>query len=61
MARGIAETESGKSKRSGDILAWRQTSLIPTGKTDKKGIVSGETRGYVFLHCPFERYVIDNS
>ena len=28
----------------------------------KKGIVSGETRGYVFFTLPlFERYVIDNS
>lgn len=32
VARGIAETESGKSKKSGNILAWKQMSLIRIAK-----------------------------
>lgn len=32
VARELPRRKAEKSKRSGNILAWRQTSLIPTGK-----------------------------
>ena len=63
VARGIAETESGKSKEIREHLGMETNEFNPYRKRlIKKGIVSGETRGYVFFTLPlFERYVIDNS
>ena len=63
VARGIAETESGKIKEIREHLGMETNEFNPYRKRlMKKGIVSGETRGYVFFTLPlFERYVIDNS
>ena len=63
VARGIAETESGKIKEIREHLGMETNEFNPYRKRlIKKGIVSGETRGYVFFTLPlFERYVIDNS
>ena len=62
-SRGIAETESGKIKEIREHLGMETNEFNPYRKRlIKKGIVSGETRGYVFFTLPlFERYVIDNS
>ena len=63
VARGIAETESGKIKEIREHLGMETNEFNPYRKRlIKKGIVSGETRGYVFFTLPlFERYVIVNS
>jgi len=63
VARGIAETESGKIKEIREHLGMETNEFNPYRKRlMKKGIVSGETRGYVFFTLPlFERYVIDTS
>ena len=63
VTRGIAETESGKIKEIREHLGMETNEFNPYRKRlIKKGIVSGETRGYVFFTLPlFERYVIDNS
>lgn len=63
VARGIAEAESGKIKEIREHLGMETNEFNPYRKRlIKKGIVSGETRGYVFFTLPlFERYVIDNS
>ena len=63
VTRGIAETESGKIKEIREHLGMETNEFNPYRKRlIKKGIVSGETRGYIFFTLPlFERYVIDNS
>ena len=61
--KGNCETESGKIKEIREHLGMETNEFNPYRKRlMKKGIVSGETRGYVFFTLPlFERYVIDNS
>lgn len=63
VARGIAEVDGGKIKDIREYLGMETNEFNPYRKRlMKKGIVSGETRGYVFFTLPlFERYVIDNS
>lgn len=63
VARGIAEVDGGKIKDIREQLGMETNEFNPYRKRlMKKGIVSGETRGYVFFTLPlFERYVIDNS
>ena len=63
VTRGIAETESGKIKEIREHLGMETNEFNPyRNRLIKKGIVSGETRGYIFFTLPlFERYVIDNS
>ena len=59
----FATGNAGKIKEIREHLGMETNEFNPYRKRlMKKGIVSGETRGYVFFTLPlFERYVIDNS
>ena len=58
----FATGNAGKIKEIREHLGMETNEFNPYRKRlMKKGIVSGETRGYVFFTLPlFERYVIDN-
>lgn len=62
VARGIAEAAGGKIKDIRDYLGMETNEFNPYRKRlIKKGIVSGENRGYLYFTLPlFEHYVINN-
>lgn len=63
VARGIAETDSGKIKDIREHLGMETNQFNPYRKRlIKKGILSGEMRGYVYFTLPlFEDYVLVND
>lgn len=63
VARGIAEVDGGKIKDVRERLGMETNEFNPYRKRlIKKGILSGEMRGYVYFTLPlFDEYVIDNS
>lgn len=63
VARGIAETGSGKIKDIREHLGMETNQFNPYRKRlIKKGILSGEMRGYVYFTLPlFEDYVLEND
>lgn len=63
VARGIAETDSGKIKDIREHLGMETNQFNPYRKRlIKKGILSGEMRGYVYFTLPlFEEYVLEND
>lgn len=63
VARGIAETDSGKIKDIREHLGMETNQFNPYRKRlIKKGILSGEMRGYVYFTLPlFEDYVLENA
>ncbi len=63
VARGIAETDSGKIKDIRERLGMETNQFNPYRKRlIKKGILSGEMRGYVHFTLPlFEDYVLEND
>lgn len=63
VARGIAETDSGKIKDIRERLGMETNQFNPYRKRlIKKGILSGEMRGYVHFTLPlFEEYVLEND
>lgn len=62
VAKGIAEAESGRIKDVREYLGMETNEFNPYRKRlIRKGIVSGETRGYVYFTLPlFDKYVIEN-
>ena len=62
VAKGIADVHSGKIKDIREHLRMETNEFNPYRKRlIKKGILSGETRGYVYFTLPlFEEYVIEN-
>lgn len=62
VARGIAEIKGGKIKDIREYLGMETNEFNPYRKRlIKKGILSGEMRGYVYFTLPlFEEYVIEN-
>ena len=62
VAKGIADVQSGKIKEIRDAIGMETNAFNPYRKRlIKKGIVSGEIRGYVYFTLPlFEEYVIEN-
>ena len=62
VAKGIADTESGKIKDIREHLHMETNEFNPYRKRlIKKGILSGEQRGYVYFTLPlFDEYVIEN-
>lgn len=62
VAKGIADIKSGKIKEIRDAIGMETNEFNPYRKRlIRKGIVSGETRGYVYFTLPlFEEYVIEN-
>ena len=62
VAKGIADVHSGKIKDIREHLGMETNEFNPYRKRlIKKGILSGETRGYVYFTLPlFEEYVIEN-
>lgn len=62
VARGIADVEGGKIKDIREHLHMETNEFNPYRKRlIKKGILSGETRGYVYFTLPlFEEYVMEN-
>lgn len=62
VAKGIADVQSGKIKEIRDAIGMETNEFNPYRKRlIKKGIVSGEIRGYVYFTLPlFEEYVIEN-
>ena len=63
VARGIAEVDGGKIKDIWERIGMETNEFNPYRKRlIKKGILSGEMRGYVYFTLPlFDEYVIDNS
>ena len=63
VARGIAEVDGGKIKDIRERLGMETNEFNPYRKRlIKKGILSGEMRGYVYFTLPlFDEYVIENS
>lgn len=63
VAKGIADAKSGKIKEIRELLDMETNEFNPYRKRlIKKGIVSGETRGYVEFTLPlFAEYVIENA
>ena len=63
VARGIAEVNGGKIKDIRERLGMETNEFNPYRKRlIKKGILSGEMRGYVYFTLPlFDEYVIENS
>ena len=63
VARGIAEVDGGKIKDIREHLGMETNEFNPYRKRlIKKGILSGEMRGYVYFTLPlFEEYVLENS
>ena len=62
VAKGIADIKSGKIKEIRDAIGMETNEFNPYRKRlIRKGIVSGEKRGYVYFTLPlFEEYVIEN-
>lgn len=62
VAKGIADTENGKIKDIREYLNMETNEFNPYRKRlIKKGILSGEQRGYVYFTLPlFDKYVIEN-
>ena len=62
VAKGIADVQSGKIKEIRDAIGMETNEFNPYRKRlIRKGIVSGEKRGYVYFTLPlFEEYVIEN-
>ena len=62
VARAIADVKSGKIKDIREQLGMDTNEFNPYRKRlIKKGIVSGEMRGYVYFTLPlFDEYVIEN-
>lgn len=62
VARGIADVEGGKIKDIREHLHMETNEFNPYRKRlIKKGILSDETRGYVYFTLPlFEEYVMEN-
>ena len=62
VAKGIADVQSGKIKEIRDAIGMETNEFNPYRKRlIRKGIVSGEIRGYVYFTLPlFEEYVIEN-
>ena len=62
VARGIADVEGGKIKDIREHLHMETNEFNPYRKRlIKKGILSGEKRGYVYFTLPlFEEYVMEN-
>ena len=62
VAKGIADIKSGKIKEIRDAIGMETNEFNPYRKRlIRKGIVSGEIRGYVYFTLPlFEEYVIEN-
>ena len=62
VARGIADVEGGKIKDIREHLHMETNEFNPYRKRlIKKGILSGETRGYVYFTLPLlEEYVMEN-
>lgn len=62
VAKAIADVKSGKIKDIREQLGMETNEFNPYRKRlIKKGIVSGETRGYVYFTLPlFDEYVIQN-
>lgn len=62
VARGIADVEGGKIKDIREHLHMETNEFNPYRKRlIKKGILSGETRGYVYFTLPlFEEYIMEN-
>ena len=63
VARGIADVEGGKIKDIREYLHMETNEFNPYRKRlIKKGILSGETRGYVYFTLPlFEEYIMEND
>ena len=63
VARGIAEVDGGKIKDIWERIGMETNEFNPYRKRlIKKGILSGEMRGYVYFTLPlFDEYVIENS
>ena len=63
VAKGIADAESGRIMEIRALLDMGTNDFNPYRKRlIKKGIISGETRGYVSFTLPlFKKYVIDHS
>ena len=61
VAKGIADVQSGKIKEIRDAIGMETNEFNPYRKRlIKKGIVSGEIRGYVNITQPLiEEYVIE--
>lgn len=62
VAKAIAEAESGRIKEIRELLNMETNQFNPYRKRlIKKGILSGDTRGYVSFTLPlFDDYVINN-
>ena len=62
VARGIAEVKNGKIKDIREYLGMETNEFNPYRKRlIKKGILSGEMRGYVYFTLPlFDKYVEEN-
>lgn len=62
VAKAIADVKSGKIKEIRDYLKMETNEFNPYRKRlIRKGIVSGETRGYVSFTLPlFDQYVLEN-
>lgn len=62
VARGIAEVKNGKIKDIREYLGMETNEFNPYRKRlIKKGILSGEMRGYVYFTLPlFDEYVEEN-
>lgn len=62
VAKGIADIKTGKIKEIRDEIGMETNEFNPYRKRlIRKGIVSGEIRGYVYFTLPlFEEYVIEN-
>ena len=63
VAIGIAKVEDGKILTIRNLLGMETNEFNPYRKRlIKKGILSGETRGYVFFTLPlFSEYVLENA
>lgn len=63
VAKGIAESAGGKIREIRERLGMETNEFNPYRKRlIKKGILSGEMRGYVYFTLPlFAEYVIENS
>ena len=63
VAKGIADVKSGKIKEIREYLGMETNEFNPYRKRlIRKGIVSGEMRGYVSFTLPlFDKYVIENE
>lgn len=62
IAAGIAQVSSGKILEIRDLLKMETNEFNPYRKRlIKKGIISGESRGFVFFTLPlFDEYVLEN-